>query len=384
MGCLFSKHSGHPRWWSSCSSKFKLNPDLTSYQDACRSDPDLKSFDSTQRDRTTRVIKSVAADVQVRSLSLDSLRQVIGSLHDMNQDVVKFLLECEEDISKSHELSSLVKDFFRLSILILDFCISLENCLKNASYSSSFLQIAIKQFDEDNDHLKTLEHFKQFKALEAPFPVEFFRKYESVCEQQQSMQKKLEKQTGKVAKKLKSAKVWRKLTNVIFVVTFSAVLICTVVTAAVSAPAVVIALAAAAAAAVGPMGKWVDSLWKEYETELKGQRKVMISMDTGNDVVIAELKNIKALVDKFGNEREDLLQKAEFAIKEEEKDAEAVAVADAVAAAVNEMRRIMSDFEKTIADLSRHSLKIRGDIVRARDMIVKEVTQGLHSGDRRE
>ncbi|XP_024978486.1 UPF0496 protein At4g34320-like [Cynara cardunculus var. scolymus] len=377
MGCVFSTDSGnngvHPPAGSSSSSgthstsKLMLSPDLNSYQEACRSDPDLQSFDSTLQDRTTRVINSLAAGVEVRSLSLDSLREVTGSLLDMNQEVVKVILECKKDIWKNDELFSLVEDFFDLSILTLDFCISLENCLKNARHSSSFLKIAINQFDGDNDYLKTLEQFKRFEALEAPFSEEFFENFQSVYKQQLSMLKKLQKQKGKVAKKLKSTKTWRKLTNVIFVITFSTVLICSVVAAAVAAPPVVVALAAAAAVPLGSMGKWVNSLWKKYETELKGQRELISSMQIGSSIVIKDLVNIKALVDKLGIEMEGLLQNAEFAIKEEEEEA--------VAMAVDEMRKNVNDFGKTIDDLSDHAFKIRGDISKARKMIVQRLSK---------
>ncbi|CAH1439603.1 unnamed protein product [Lactuca virosa] len=378
MGCVYSSESGSsrtnlPTGSSSSSSgtpsisKLQLSPDLTSYQDACRSDPDLQSLDSSLQYRTSRVINSLATGVEVRSLSLDSLREVTGSLLDMNQEVVNILIESKEDIWNNEELFSLVKDFFDLSILTLDFCTSLEDCLKNARYSLSFLQIAINQFDGDNDYLKTLEQFKKFEALEGPFSEEFFELFQSVYKQQLSMLKKLQIQKGKVDKKLKSAKTWRKLTNMIFVITFSTVIICSVVAAAVAAPAVLTALAAAAAVPLGSMGKWVNSLWKKYETELKGQREMISSMRMGNLIVIKDLDNIKALVDKLGIEMQGLMQNAQFAIKEDEEEA--------VAMAVDEMKKTVNDFAKTIDELSDHSDKCCRDVRRARLVIVQKITK---------
>ncbi|KAL7603506.1 hypothetical protein Lser_V15G20451 [Lactuca serriola] len=378
MGCVYSSESGSsrtnlPTGSSSSSSgtpsisKLQLSPDLTSYQDACRSDPDLQSLDSSLQYRTSRVINSLATGVEVRSLSLDSLREVTGSLLDMNQEVVNILIESKEDIWNNEELFSLVKDFFDLSILTLDFCTSLEDCLKNARYSLSFLQIAINQFDGDNDYLKTLEQFKKFEALEGPFSEEFFELFQSVYKQQLSMLKKIQIQKGKVDKKLKSAKTWRKLTNMIFVITFSTVIICSVVAAAVAAPAVLTALAAAAAVPLGSMGKWVNSLWKKYETELKGQREMISSMRMGNLIVIKDLDNIKALVDKLGIEMQGLVQNAQFAIKEDEEEA--------VAMAVDEMKKTVNDFAKTIDELSDHSDKCCRDVRRARLVIVQKITK---------
>lgn len=285
----------------------------------------------------------------------------------MNQEVVNILIESKEDIWNNDSLFSLVKDFFDLSLQTLDLCTSLEDCLKNARHSLSFLLIAINQFDGDNDYVKTLQQFKKFDALDGPFSAEFFELFQSVYKQQVSMLKKLQIQKGKVDKKLKSAKMWKRLTNVIFVITFSTVLICSVVAAAVAAPPLVTALAAAAAVPLGSMGKWVNSLWKKYETELKGQREMISSMRMGNFIVIKDLDNIKALVDKLGIEMEGLVQNAQFAIKEEEEDA--------VAMAVDEMKKTVNDFAKTIDDLSDHSNKCCRDVRRARTVIVQKITK---------
>ncbi|XP_076953939.1 UPF0496 protein At4g34320-like [Bidens hawaiensis] len=365
MGCVCSKHSVNnktdPQTSSSSSSV------LSSYQDACRSDPELQFLDSTFQNRTNRVINSLAINDEAGSLSLDSLREVTGGLLDMNQEVVDILIESKEDIWKNDELFRLVKDFFNLSLLTLNFCNSLQNCLKNARHSLSFLRIAVNQFDGDNDYLKTIEQFKKFEALDGPFSEEFFESFQSVYKQQILMLKKLQLQKGKVDKKLKSTKAWKRLTNVIFVITFTTVLICSVVAAAVAAPPVVTALVAVAAVALGPVGEWINSLWKKSETELKEQRDMISSMRVGSYIVIKDLDNIKALVDKLGIEMEGLVQNAQFAVKEEEEDV--------VAMVVDEMKKIMNGFAKTIDELSDHSDKCCRDILRARRVILQKITK---------
>nr|GEY73787.1 uncharacterized protein [Tanacetum cinerariifolium] len=181
------------------------------------------------------------------------------------------------------------------------------------------------------------------------------------------MLKKLQVQKGKVDKKMRNVETWRRLCNVIFVVTFSTVLICSVVAAAVSAPPLVTALAAAAAVPLGSMGKWVNSLWKKYETELKGQRELINAMRMGSFIVIKDLDNIKALVDKLGVEMEGLVRNAQFAISEEEEEA--------VGVAVDEMKASVNDFAKTIDELSDHSDKCCRDVRRARTVIVQKITK---------
>ncbi|KAI3760874.1 hypothetical protein L1987_51275 [Smallanthus sonchifolius] len=359
MGCVCSK--------SSISNQTDPQTSSSSYQNACRLDPELQVLDSALQYRTNRVITSLAVDVEARALSLDSLREVTRSLLDMNQEVVNILVESKEDIWNNDELFSLVKDFFDLSLLTLDFCTSLQDCLKNARLSLSFLRIAINQFDGDNDYLKTIEQFKKFEALDGPFSVEFFELFQSVYKQQVLMLKKLQVQKGKVDKKLKSAKAWRRLTNAIFVITFSTVLICSVVAAAVAAPPLVTALAAAAAVPLGPMGNWVNSLWKRYQSELKGQRELISSMRIGNYIVIKDLDNIKGLVDKLGIEMQGLVQNAQFAIKEEEEEA--------VAVVVDEMKKTVNDFVKTIDELSDNSDKCCRDVKRARRVIVQKISK---------
>ncbi|KAG6521166.1 hypothetical protein ZIOFF_018232 [Zingiber officinale] len=57
--------------------------EMMSYEEACRLDPELKTFDSMLQQRTGRAISTLADGVQVRSLSLNSLREITGCL-EMN------------------------------------------------------------------------------------------------------------------------------------------------------------------------------------------------------------------------------------------------------------------------------------------------------------
>ncbi|KAG1342122.1 UPF0496 protein family [Cocos nucifera] len=73
--------------------------ELSSYEMACRLDPKLRSFDTTLQRRTNRVISTLAHGVEVRSLSFDSLRAVIGCLLEMNEEVVKAVKGQKEILS---------------------------------------------------------------------------------------------------------------------------------------------------------------------------------------------------------------------------------------------------------------------------------------------
>ncbi|KAK4426308.1 hypothetical protein Salat_1399300 [Sesamum alatum] len=366
----------NPNFTSNADSH-TVNPsdaDLRSYEDACRADPDLQTFDSTLQLRTSRAINSIAVGLEVRSLSLDSLREVTECLLEMNQEVVKIILQNKKDIWKNQELSDLVDDYFENSLLTLDFCTALDACLKRAGHIESIINVALRKFDEEHctvagegstskNYSRTLEELRNFRLAADPFTKEFFRVFSSVHSKQITMLERLQAKKKKLDKKLGQVKAWRKVSNVIFIFTFASVLICSVVAAAVTAPPVVTALAAAAAVPLGSMGRWLNSLWKKCERDLKGQREIISSMQIGSYVVIKDLDSIRVLVDRFRVELEALLANAEFATREEE----------AVVIAVEEIRKKVDEFIKTIHDLSEHANKCTQETRMARTLILRRI-----------
>lgn len=349
------------------------SPDLTSYAAACQLDPDLQSFDTTLKQRTSQVISSLAVGVEVRSLSLDSLREVTECLLEMNQEVVKVILDCKKDIWNNKDLFDLVQEYFESSLLTLDFCTCLEKCLRRARDSQFILQVALQQFEREHSQgigngrtsfAQTVQELKNFKAKGDPFTDEFFEMFKSVHKQQMLMLQKLQTKKSKLDKKLKSLRSWRKVSNVIFAAAFAAVLICSVVAAAIAAPPVVTALAAAAALPLGSMGKWFNSLWKKYENEVRGEREILSSMQIGTYIAIKDCDNIRVLVDKLEIEMESLLLNADFAILEEE---------EGVVLAIDEIKKKLSGFMQTIDDLGEHADKFSRDIRRARTVILQRI-----------
>lgn len=174
---------------------------------------------------------------------------------------------------------------------------------------------------------------------------------------------KLERRKRKLDKKLKSRKSWRKVSNVIFVAAFAAVLICSVVAAAVSAPPVVTAMAAAAAAAAGPTGKWINSLWKKYENEVKEERKIIMTMRSGTYIAVQDIDHIRVLVDKLVIAMESLLENAEFVLRDEE----------VVVLVIDEIKKKLSGFVQAIDDLSEHADKFSSSLRMARTVILDRI-----------
>jgi len=254
--------------------------DLSSYEAACVDDPNLQSFDATIQERTNRVINSLSQGIEVRSISLESLGEGTGSLLDMNQEVVKVILDCMQHIwnKKDLDLFSMVEDFFENSLQTLEFCNALQKCLKRAREKFVAVKSAMTCFDEEvqngvegSTYVKTLKVLKDFKETGGSFTEEFYSLFQSVYTQQSTILKKLLIRKQKLDKKLKSHKTLKRVSSVIFVAAFVAVLIFSVVAAAISAPPVVTALAGALAVPIGSVGKWCNSLFKKYETALKGQ-----------------------------------------------------------------------------------------------------------------
>ncbi|XP_074562396.1 UPF0496 protein 1-like [Curcuma longa] len=353
--------------------------ELSSYEAACRLDPDLQTFDTTLQQRTSRVISSLADGVEVRSLSLNSLREITTCLLDMNHEVVKVILDCKRDIWKTPDLFDLVEDYFENSLQTLDFCAALEKCLMLARDSQLIIHVALQRFAEEDaaeaeaeaepdprrkpKYAKTLEELGHFKAAADPFTEEFFRAFDAVYRQQISMLEKLQQQKTKLDKKMRSIKAWRKLSSIIFAATFAAVLICSVVAAAVAAPPVAAALAAATAIPIVSAGKWIDSLLNDYNNAVKGQKEVLSSMQVGTYIAIKDLESIRVSVDRLEAEIAAALEKAEFATRGTE----------AMRLGMEEVRRGLESFMKSVEDLGEQADRCSRDIRRARTVVLQRI-----------
>ncbi|WOK92376.1 UPF0496 protein 1 [Canna indica] len=349
-----------------------LMAQLSSYEAACRLDPELQTFDATLQQRTSRAISTLALGVEVRSLSFDSLREVTGCLLEMNQEVARVILECKKDVWKNADLFELVEDYFDNSLQTLDFCSALENCLRKARDSQLIIHVALQRFAADdeqevdeggnNKYLRTFEELQHFKATGSPFTEEFFQLFQTVYGQQLVMLEKLQLKKRKLDKKLKAFKTWRKVSSIIFAATFAAVIICSVVAAAIAAPPVAASLAAAAAIPI-PMGKWIDSLLKGYQEALRGQKEIVSSMYAGTYVSVKDLDVIQLLVDRLESQIKSLLDNADFAFRDEE----------AVRFVMEEIRKKLEVFMKSVEVLGEQADRCSRDIRRARTVILQKI-----------
>ncbi|TKW08260.1 hypothetical protein SEVIR_6G017900v4 [Setaria viridis] len=372
MGNCYSTGSSRRAETSEPALQHEAAPaeELSSYEAACRSDPELRTFDTTLQRCTSRAISTLAVGVEVRSLSLDSLREVTDCLLDTNQNGLRVILDCKKDIWKSPELFDLIEEYFESSVHTLDFCTALDKCLKRARDSQLLLHVALQRFDDEEyaaapsaRYARTLHELRQFKAAGDPFTEEFFAAFQAMYRQQLTMLKKLQRRKHRLDKKIKTIKAWRRVSSIIFATTFAAVLICSVVAAAIAAPPVAAALAAAAAVPLRSMGKWIDSLLKGYQDALRGQEEVVSAMQVAKFIGIKDLDSIRVLINRVEVEISSMIDCVEFAERDEE----------AVKFGVEEIKKKLENFMKSVEDLGEQADRCSRDIRRARTVVLQRI-----------
>ncbi|KAL0721679.1 hypothetical protein Bca4012_036278 [Brassica carinata] len=309
----------------------KYSSDLRSYTSACQQDSNLKSFDSSLRERTNSVMRSLANQAKSQSISQGSLMEVYGYLLDLHGNVVSLIIKSKEDVINNKDLSSLVDVYFKNTSKTLDFCNTVENCVKKAEISKLIIRYAVKLFEAEsecsigennkNKYAKTLAELNKFKAMGDPFDGEFETQYESVYEQQVLLLEELRKVKAKLDKKQRNLETWRKLSNVVFATAFVSVLVLSVVAAAVVAPQVLIEVASVLTTPIEVVvGRWCNEMWKKYEKAVKIQTELVSKVEDGAKVNNIATENIRSEVEQLRTRISFILKTVEFAVERGEED----------------------------------------------------------------
>ncbi|KAF7013303.1 unnamed protein product [Triticum aestivum] len=338
---------------------------LGSYEAACSADPELRSFDAALRRRASLAVSAAASGVEVRSMSLGSLREVTGCLVEMNQEVVRVVLASKHDVWGCPELFALVEDYFDASLHTLDFLAALDKALRRARDSQLVLHLALQVQDPAVRPGRVLGALRRFKEAAGgePFTDEFFAAFQAAYRQQLGMLDRLRRQKRRLDGRLRSLRVWRRVTGVVFATTFAAILVCSVVAAAIAAPPVAAALAAAASLPVGSAGKWVDAMMKRYRDALRGHKDVVGAMQVGTFVAIEDLDSIRALVGRLEVQIGSMVDCAELAERDEE----------AARLAIEEVKKKLEAFMKCVDDLGQQADKCSRDIRQARTVVLQRI-----------
>jgi len=122
-------------------------------------------------------------------------------------------------------------------------------------------------------------------------------------------------------------------------------------------------LGASSTIRIGSMGEWIDSMLKNYEIAVKGQKEVVISMQVGTYVATKDLDNIRLKI-----EIESLLHNVEFAIED-----------DDVKVAIEEMKKKLEVFMKNVEDLGVQADTCITDIIRARAVVLQRIIKLPHN-----
>ncbi|CAK9158420.1 unnamed protein product [Ilex paraguariensis] len=252
MGCKFSK-------------KIENTPDLSSFEATFGAAPELQSLRLKLKQRAIGVVTTLDTSGQVRSLSLDSLREVLCCLLENDKEVLNAVLEHQKEIWDNPELLDLVKDYFETN----------------------------PQFDEEHtershggktSYSKTLQEFKNFKMAGDSFGDE-------------------------------QVNAWRKVSNVLFGVTFAAVAIFSAVVMAMAAPPAVIASASVVS---GPLwsagvGKLVDKLDQKMKSPsaandlgLEKEEAVMEVVNELRNKIDVIMPELDALMERAANYRQEI------------------------------------------------------------------------------
>ncbi|XAR72837.1 hypothetical protein NMG60_11019611 [Bertholletia excelsa] len=314
-------------------------------------------------------VRSIMGEFEGRALSLDSLTKVTGCLSEMIEEAVKLILECKEDIRNYPDLSGLVDEYFDTSLKTLEFFIALEKCLGRAHRSQLRIQMVLQHFEEEDGVIgtryeRTLEELKELEAAGDPFTEELTIIFQSVSRQQKEMLEKVKLWRKKLGKKIKQSHAWRKVSDVVFAITYAAVLICSIVAAALAAPPVAHALAAARSISFGSMGAWIDDKLKKYENNMKAQDKVHNEVESITRVTIIELENIRVLIKRLKIQIEGLLDAADSAINKE-----------AMKIGIGEIKEKQGVFNKKVADLGAQVDSCIQHISEARTLVVQSIVR---------
>ena len=298
--------------------------------------------------------------------------EVYEFMLDLNRDVVKEIIESREDVRNNKDLTSLVDVYFKNTSKTLDFCNTVQNCVKIAENSRLIIRYAVKQFEAEsedankNKYAKTLEELNKFKAVGDPFDGEFLTQYDSVYEEQVLLLDELGKLRAKLDKKQRNLKTWRRLSNVVFITAFVSVLLLSVAAAALSAPIVLTAVAAGLTPSIEVVGKWSNKMWKKYEKAVKRQRGLVSTVETGVRVNRIATDSIKLEVDNLRIRLKFILETVDFAVERGEDE-------EATRLAMQEIKKKVEGLTEKIKEVGQHTDRFSKVISSERRLVLQHI-----------
>ncbi|KAK9942400.1 hypothetical protein M0R45_008067 [Rubus argutus] len=394
MGCVQAKPERRGPVLERKTSSFKkqkinpINPEtddlckhvedlMKSYQANCKDDKDLQALDDDL---------NASAEEVVRSTGLERLKQCLNYLTHSNKKIVKVILSCKKQIleAEGKEASMvmtaneklldhfLIEEYFNNSLQTHELCtLELQDFIDSAREIHSCITGVVR---EKKMSKKLNESEKKYhKSAEA-----VVAKVKSLRNQHRGMLDKLKDGIQKLDKKLELTRTLKKVVNVIFIGTLSAVFVCTILAASMAAPTVSSALTAhpcvAGVVAGGAVVYAFSSVLKEgqhwlltliggYESTLEAHKGVIMSMEAGTGDAIKELGDIMCQVNKVIAKGDDPELSNLSSVNEQgREDLEIEEV----------IRAKLAEFENEIEELDKRREQCLRVIKKARDQVLEE------------
>jgi hypothetical protein len=392
MGCFQAKPERQGPVLERKTSSFKkqkiipINPEtgelckhvedlMKSYQADCKDDKDLQALDDDL---------NASAEEVVRSTGLERLKRCLNYLTHSDEKIVKVILSCKKQILEAEGKeasmvmtaneklldSFLIKEYFSNSSQTLELCrLELQDFIDSArEIHSCITGVVLEKKKSKKLNESEKKYHNSAKAVVAK--VESLRKRN----QHIDMLDKLKDRIQKLDKKLELTRTLKKVVNVIFIGTLSAVFVCTILAASMAAPTVSSALTAHPcvagvvaggavlyASSVLQKGQhWLLTLIEGYESTLEAHKGVIMSMEAGTGDAIKELGDIMCQVNKVIEKGDDPELSNLSSVNEQGREDLEIE---------EEIRAKLAEFEKEIEELDKRREQCLRVIEKARDQV---------------
>ncbi|KAG6547386.1 hypothetical protein Mapa_010834 [Marchantia paleacea] len=333
-------------------------------------DPDLKSFDDCMKQRTEKVLGSLENGMKQGGLELSALKDVTNGVMGMNEEVVDYIVACDQNVWANEEMKELVSDYFRNSLEALDFCGVLERSVQQARDNQIYIEAALSQMPEDgnpsDDACKQiLQELDNFERADNPFSAEFSKLFLEVYDRQRKLQERLTEKRKKYQKKERNLRVMKKITTVILTASCVSLVVCAAVAMAVASPVTASSVSAAASLPFEFMHSWLHRLWAHYEQKIRTERGIVDAAHWGTWVAIKDLDTINTEVRRLKNEIEGFNRNIEFARDR----GDSLAVQNSI----RMIRKKHEQFVKQLDDLASHVNECIKRVTTARSRVLVKI-----------
>lgn len=353
---------------------------MRSYQADCKDDKDLQALDAELNTGAVHVI---------HSSGFDRFKQCLRFQTHSNEKIVNVILSCTKKIleAEGKKASMVMSENERLLDILI------EEYLKNSLQTHELCKLELQDFinsaweihscinDVVLEKKMTSKKLNEFEKKYHHSAEAVVSKVKSLGDQHRAMLDMLKKQIDKFDKKLELIRTLKKVVNVVFIGMLSGLFVCTIMAAAMAAPAVASALTAhpclsvfvaggAVLYTLSPVLKegqhWLLTFFQAYESTLEAHKGVIKSMEAGTGEAIKELDDIMCHVKQVIAKGSDpQLSNLSSANVQGRVDLEVKGVIVAK----------LEEFEKEIEELDRKREQCLGVIEKARNQVVDEYNE---------